>query len=204
MTKRRKWTLWVVILVPVLCYWYYTTVYRISKNFYEVDPGKFYRSAQLSPDELNEAIEKYGIKSVLTLRGSPTDSKWMAAELEIVKEKHLNFYDAGYTLDYFPTNRHLHTVAEALKNAPRPLLVHCRTGADRTGEVSAIYAVEFLGKSKDEAIHDELNFKHWHVQAFHPAKAEFVRQWKGLDWALNQYDLCRDFPQWAEKGDCSK
>src|SRR5690242_684397 len=48
-----------------------SSIVRLSKNFYEVDPGKFYRSAQLSPTELKDVVDKYGIKTVISLRGAP-------------------------------------------------------------------------------------------------------------------------------------
>lgn len=191
-----------IVFGVFVVYAYYTSVYRISQNFYEVDPGKFYRSAQLAPDELKEVIAKYGIKTIISLRGAPTGFSWMREEVEIAKSNNINFVDLGFTIHYFPTNRHLKRLAETLKTAERPILVHCRTGSDRTGEVSAIYEVEFMGKSKEQAIEDQLRFKYWHVRAFHPAKAELVRQWQGLDWAIEKYDLCSQFPEWAEKVDC--
>lgn len=193
-----------VFFLLFVCYAYYTSVYRISKNFYEVDPGKFYRSAQLSPDELKEVIAQYGIKTIISLRGAPTGFSWMKEEVEIAQKNNINFVDLGFTIHYFPTNNHMKRFAETLKTAERPILVHCRTGSDRTGEASAIYAVEFMGKSKEQAIDEQLSFKYWHVRSFHPAKAELVRQWQGIDWAISTYDLCSLFPQWAEAVDCPK
>jgi len=38
-------------------------------NFHEVSKGTVYRSAQLDEDELAEYIDRYGIRSILNLRG---------------------------------------------------------------------------------------------------------------------------------------
>jgi protein tyrosine/serine phosphatase len=38
-----------------------------------------------------------------------------------------------------------------MRRAPKPLLVHCKSGADRTGLVSALYRFAIEGKGADEA-----------------------------------------------------
>lgn len=192
----------VLIGTIFLLFLWRTSIFRISKNFYEIDPGKFYRSAQLSPSELEDVIKKYGIKTVISLRGAPDDSYWVPGQVRVLKENHVDFYPLWWTIDFFPQNQEIKKYAQLLETAPRPILVHCRTGADRTGEATALYAIDFMGQSATEAIDNYLNFKYWHVQSFHPAKAEFVRQWKGHKWALDSYDLCQEFPQWAEPGIC--
>ena len=201
-TRAKKWTLRIIFFLIFAYFVNYTSVYRITENFYEVDPGKFYRSAQLAPDELTAIIDKYKIKTIISLRGAPTSFKWMGREVEIAKEKNVNFIDVGYTVHYFPSTEQLRRFANALMTAERPILVHCKTGSDRTGEATAVYAIEYMNEKNEEAINNHLNFKYWHVKMFHPAKAELVRQWKGLDWALKTYDLCSMYPQWAQPGDC--
>ena len=205
MTKKRLWS--VVIGLFLFCclagFMYRASVFRISKNFDEVDPGKFYRSAQLTPQELEEVIQKYGIKTVISLRGAPEHSEWVKPETDVLAKYNVKFVPASWTIDYFPDRGNFLLFANALKEGPYPILVHCRTGADRTGEASALYQVEFMHLSKDEAIKSSLRFDHWHVEKFHPAKAEFVRRWKGLDEMVKNYDVCSaDYRDFAEPKYC--
>lgn len=200
--KSKRLKPWWVGVVGFLClagYLYYTSVVRISENFDVVDPGRFYRSAQLTPNELVEVVNKYGIKTVISLRGAPENSYWVKPETDILAYLGVKFIAAGWTSDYFPDRENFLVFAKALKEEQYPILVHCRTGADRTGEASAIYSMEFLKQSKEEAIAKNLNFKHWHVKAFHPAMSEFIRRWKGIDTMIQSYDACspeyRDFAE---------
>jgi protein tyrosine phosphatase (PTP) superfamily phosphohydrolase (DUF442 family) len=193
----------VLLFLSLVGFVWRASVFRISKNFSEVDPGKFYRSAQLTPEELQEVIDQYGIKTVISLRGAPKNSYWVPGQVEVLAKNNVRFLDFGWTSDYFPSNEDFRGFMTALRDAPRPILVHCRTGADRTGEASAIYAIEFMKVPVVEAIKSQLNFGHWHVPTFHPAKIEFVKRYQGLDWALTQYNMCD--PQnskWVEPGHC--
>lgn len=198
-----KWIIYSLAFLVFAGFAYRSSVVRLTKNFYEVDPGKFYRSAQLSPDELKEAIAKYGIKTVISLRGAPVNSYWYPGEVETLKEANVKFLAFGWTSDYFPHNDDFQGFLKALKEEQYPVLVHCRTGADRTGEASAIYAIEYMHMPKEEAIEKELSFKYWHVPLFHPAKKEFVRRYQGYEWGMTQYELCSpENRPFAEPGHC--
>lgn len=185
-------------------YLYYTSVVRISKNFVEVDPGKFYRSAQLTESELEEVIKKYGIKQVISLRGLPKGSYWTPGEIAVTDKLGVRLSGYGWTTDYFPKTEDLRGYVQNLKDGPYPILIHCRTGADRTGLAAAMYAWEYMGQDKEKAIAEQLSFKNWHVQAFHPAMSEFARVYQGSEWAMNTYDLCNDpvMRKWAEHNAC--
>jgi protein tyrosine/serine phosphatase len=45
----------------------------------------------------------------------------------------------------------INEVIDVLERLPKPLLFHCKSGADRAGLVSAIYLMEFEGKTVREA-----------------------------------------------------
>ena len=124
---------------------YRASIFRISKNFHEVDSGKFYRSAQLTPGEMQDMIDKYGIKTVISLRGAPESSYWVQPQREVLAKNNVKFYAFGWTIDYFPDRDQYLGFLEALKTAERPILVHCRTGADRTSTATALYAIEYMG-----------------------------------------------------------
>lgn len=201
LNKHKKKLIGLAAFLVFASWVYYTSVVRITKNFDVVDDGKFYRSAQLSESELEETIKKYGIKQVISLRGLPKNSYWTPGEIAVTEKMGVKLTALGWMTDFFPRNEELQNFVKALRDGPYPILVHCRQGADRTGLASAMYAWEYMGLEKEEAIDEQLSWRNWHVEAFHPAMKEFARFYQGTEWALHEYDLCGD-PQsrkWAER-----
>lgn len=139
---------------------------------------------------MQEAIDKYGIKTVVSLRGGPEHTEWYQSQVEVLKKNKVDFQVVWWTAEHFPPKDELIKYEEILANAEYPILVHCRVGSDRTGTATAIYAIEKMGMAKDEAIRKYLSFNFWHVQMFKPAMAEFVRRYQGPDWAKNDYKPC--------------
>jgi len=203
---KKKAGLWTLKLVTFLVFaglLYRISVFRITKNFDVVDPGRFYRSAQLTPEELDEVIHKYGIKTVISVRGAPENSEWVKGEKAVLERDHVKFVVASWMTDFFPDTENFRVFARALKEDQYPMLVHCRQGADRTGEASAIYGMTFLHETPEQAIEKNMSFDHWHLRFLHPAKSEFIRRWKGLDQMLESYDLCSpEYRDYAEPKYC--
>lgn len=108
-------------------------------NFHVVDPGTLYRSRQLSGPELAQAIGAYGIRSILNLRGPNPRSEWYDDEMAVAAAKHVTHYDYGISARRPVTPAQLEAILRIIRDAPKPLLVHCMGGADRTGLVSAVY-----------------------------------------------------------------
>ncbi len=190
--RRRKvrWASTMIVLTLLALLLFYTGRYRMTQNFAEVDPGKFYRSAQLFPAELAEVVQRYHIKTVISLRGEPPNSYWVKPQKELLEKMGVTFLAFWWHSDYFPSKEGLVGFLKALREVEYPILVHCRSGADRTGEASAIYAIDFMGVPKEKAIDDYLNYKFWHFRWFRPAKVALVQAYQGYDWAVNDYDPC--------------
>lgn len=199
----KKWMKHILSITPLALALLYTSYFRITKNFYAVDPGKLYRSAQLTRDELKDAIHEYGIKTVISLRGDPPSLFGQEnEETTLVKEK-VEFHSFPLKMDYYPNKKHLNEIIELLHSAPKPILIHCRSGADRTGMISAIYAIEEMHQSKDEAL-GQLAFKYWHLRGTHKAMLDFVKVYQGREWARNSYDPC-NYPNYKEHiSDCGQ
>src|SRR5205085_4891759 len=108
-------------------------------NFHTVKEGAFYRSAQLSKDELHSAIREHKIRSVLNLRGAHPGQAWYDEELAVSQPLGVAHYDYSLSAHRFVTGQQISELLGILRDAPKPLLVHCKSGADRTGLVSALY-----------------------------------------------------------------
>lgn len=186
----------IAILVLIFLATQYSSKFRITKNFYEEDPGRLFRSAQLTESELEEAIAKYKIKTVISLRGEPPSVFGGEPEAVTLARKKILYYHFGLDTDYYPSKEDLNKILDLFHDAPKPILIHCRTGADRTGMLAAIYAIEEMKQSKEVALR-QLSIKYWHVRMFHPAMADFVEIYKGRDWAKLNYDPCQ-YPDFNE------
>lgn len=192
-----------VAFTAFLLWVWQSSMVRLTKNFDEVDPGKFYRSAQLSPAELKEIVQKYGIKTVISLRGAPESSYWVKPQVKALEELNTKFYSFWWTSDYFPDAEEFKSYLKLLKTTEYPILVHCRSGSDRTGEATAMYAIDFMHTPKEEAIDKHLNWHYWHFEFLHPAKKALVRNYPGIDAAIESYDECApENRQWTKPGHC--
>lgn len=186
----RKWLAGLLAFLFLGSVMAYTSIFRISKNFYEIDPHKFYRSAQLTPKELEATVKQYGIKTVISLRGLPQPIFGGESEVALLDRLGVAFQKYDLSTDYYPKKADLVSIVEAFKTAPKPILIHCRTGADRTGMISALYQIEEMGFQKSKAL-KQLSFKYWHVRQFHPAMTSFVNLYQGAKWVSESYDPCK-------------
>jgi protein tyrosine/serine phosphatase len=134
-------------------------------NFHTVKEGAFYRSAQLSKAELLSAIRKHKIRSVLNLRGAHPGQAWYDQEVAVSQALGVAHYDYGLSAHRFVTREQIGEVLGIVRDAPKPLLVHCKSGADRAGLVSALYRFAGEGASADQADR-ELSLVYGHFPYF--------------------------------------
>lgn len=163
----------------------------LGPNFHEVDRGRLYRSAQLDGREFDYFIKKYGIRTIINLRGAEPAKRWYKEEIAVSKKHQVEHHDIPMLAETLPHRANLLRLLELYKNAPRPILIHCQGGADRSGEASAIYQMIYNGKTREEAL-EMLTWKYNHLELFKPAKRYFVKQvWQGEDWAYQSYNPCQ-------------
>lgn len=119
-------------------------------NLGEVDAGRVIRSAQPTTG-LADLIRDYRLRSILNLRGGSPSDWWYDAEVETSRANGVTFYDLPLNATRRPTRRELLTLIDTLRTCPYPLLIHCKSGADRTGLASAIYRMIVLNEPPDHA-----------------------------------------------------
>jgi len=121
------------IIMGIIFYYFYA-----FNNFHEVVEKRIYRSAQLSEKKLKRIIVKKKLKSIINLRGKTEGKKWYEMEKKIAEDNGIQYYSFRFVAHSLPNCTQLDALIEAFKAAPRPLLLHCKGGADRTGLASAL------------------------------------------------------------------
>ncbi|HEX8950177.1 MAG TPA: dual specificity protein phosphatase family protein [Dissulfurispiraceae bacterium] len=130
---------------------FYIFFVREQGNFRAVTESEAYRSAQLGRSEFIYFIKKYRIRSVINLRGEHPNRAWYREELKACRELGVNHYDVFLSASSEPSPIDQKKLLEAFKDAPRPVLMHCRSGADRAGLASAMWKVLIDKEPKTEA-----------------------------------------------------
>ncbi|MGH9323658.1 MAG: tyrosine-protein phosphatase [Vicinamibacteria bacterium] len=153
----------------------------LGDNFRSVVPGRVYRSGQLSAAELEERIEKHGLRSVVNLRGEKENREWYRRELEVVRRHGIELRNLDLVPERLPSRPAVAALIDHLETLPEPILIHCSAGADRTGFASVIARMAKDDSPFDEA-RTELSFWYGHLP-FGPA-AEIGR-------IFDQYDSYR-------------
>ena len=162
--RRRLAVTLLVLLVALLAY-VGETIYRA--NFHVVVSGEAYRSGQMNADELAHAIQKYGIKSVLNLRGENAAADWHQAEIATAAKLNVTHYDRSLGSGTPLTLEQMDDLVMLLRQSPKPILIHCLGGADRSGLVSSLYCFAIAGQTPGAAA-KELSIWYGHVPLIRP------------------------------------
>ena len=159
-------------------------------NFYEIEEGKYYRTQQLSGKYFQKVIDEHKIKTIINLRGEKPEQGWYVEEVEVAKKNNVNLINIEMSAGRLPHRSDLIKLLNAFRDAPRPLLVHCLGGSDRTGLASAIYQILYMDKNLEEAL-EMLTPQYLHFSLRFPNKTYFMRKlWQGEEWAREEYKPC--------------
>ncbi len=124
---------------------------RSTGNFGTVEPGRFYRSAQLDADGLRRVIREHTVKTVLNLRGPNPEQAWYRDEVAAATGAGATLIDLPMASDQWLSREQARTLLEVLDHCETPVLIHCEFGAERTGLVSAIIELLEPGRTIEEA-----------------------------------------------------
>lgn len=113
-------------------------------NFDKVTPD-IWRSEQPSDSEFKQ-LKANGLRSVLNLREYHTDDD-EAAGLDLVLY-HVKIEAGSLSAD------ELLRCLQIIRDAPKPILIHCMHGSDRTGAVCAAYRIVFQKQEIEVAIEE--------------------------------------------------
>jgi tyrosine-protein phosphatase SIW14 len=136
------------------------------ENFYRVS-DELYRSKQPEPSDISD-LKAAGIKSVLSLRDHHKDDR----EFDKSGIKTLCYeMEAGSV-----STEDLIAALKLIQTAPKPILVHCWHGSDRTGFVVAGYRMVFMGWDAEKAIEELRSGGFGYHERTYPKIIKILRQ----------------------------
>ena len=113
----------------------------ILYNFHWVVPGHCARMAQAWAGGVGPYLERRGIKALINLRGRNDDLSWWKNETKAADMRGIAHLDAMLDSRKLPTRPMLARLIEAFDSAPRPFVLKCSGGQDRTSFAAALYLI---------------------------------------------------------------
>ena len=152
---------------------------NFPKNFHKVNEN-LYRSGQPDKDEFFSLHTFNGIRSVLNLRENNSDQE----EINAVNRRWKN----GITLYEIPLDTgnisedDLYKILTVIRDAPKPLLIHCWHGSDRTGCAVAAYRIVFENWSVEDAVAELMKPQYGHHKNIYTNIPELIckADWKKI------------------------
>jgi len=169
----------------------------ILYNFHWVVPGEAARGAQAWAGGLRRFLKKRGIRAVINLRGRNDDLSWWQNETRAAEGAGAEHIDAMLDSRKLPTRAMLVTLMAAFDSAPRPFLLKCSGGQDRTSFAAALYLIhqggwEALGHAKAQYarfpyLHFPKQHQRW-LRAFPDFAREDAEGAPIKDWIADRYE----------------
>ena len=167
------------------------------RNWAAVERGRLYRSNHPLPWQLRHAARRFGLRTVINLRGERADcgsDRLGRAEAAALGLHHV---DAPFESRGAPHRDRVLRLAEIYRAMPEPALIHCKSGADRTGLAAGTWLL-LQGRPPDEAL-AQLSLRFGHVRqgrtgildAFfrlYAAAGAGSKRKPFLDWVRDDYD----------------
>ena len=163
-------------------------------NWAEVIPGRLYRSNHPTPGRLERATRRYGLRTIINLRGEqPNGSTALSvAAAERLGLDHIFMPFESRGAPHRDRILRFHGIYRSMRT---PALMHCKAGADRVALASGL-AILFEGGTAAAALR-QLSWRYLHfnrsgtgiLDAFflrYAADAEGKKPF--LDWVREDYD----------------
>ena len=133
------------------------------RNWSVVEAGRLYRSNHPLPWQLRQAARRHGLKTLINLRGRREDCGADALSRAEAARLGLAHIDAPFESRGAPHKDRILRLAEIFRNMAEPALIHCKSGADRTGLAAGVWLL-LQGRPVGAALR-QLSLRHGHIAA---------------------------------------
>ncbi len=166
---------------------------KVWKNRREVAPG-IWRANQPAPDDIAR-YAKEGIRTILNFRGANQWGSYLL-EAEAAATHGIRLVNSRLYSNRAPERDEIHQALAQIETAEKPLLIHCKSGADRAGLASALWVLASGATAEEAASH--LSLRHAHVKTSRTGILDaFIAQYAKahqdtgigfMDWVDQVYD----------------
>ena len=136
-------------------------VRAVYDNTHIVAPGKVWRTYQPGPAKL-KSWKKRGVRTIVNLRGSKPSGP-LFLETEACRALGLALVNFRVFSREAPSPEILHGARKLFSEIEYPAVLHCKSGADRVGLMSALYLFFAEGEPLDKAL-DHLSLRYGHIR----------------------------------------
>lgn len=113
----------------------------ILYNFHWVVRGEAARAMQAWAGGLGAFLQARGIRTIINLRGRNDDLSWWKHETATAQGHGIAHLDAMMDSRKLPSREMLVRLIETFNTAPKPFMLKCSGGQDRTSLAAALYLV---------------------------------------------------------------
>jgi protein tyrosine/serine phosphatase len=185
--KKNKKIIGFSILAIVLFFagkYYYDM--NINHNFEIITQGKVYKSGVIPPNEIENYVKKYHIKSIVDLRMPGTNDLVLnpekPGELQAEREAVAKINGVNYfsnPSEQVPNQKNIDVFTKIMDNkANYPVLIHCYHGTGRAEMYSAIYRIEYENFTNEEARNGVRTLIKWSSFDDGKPKGEYLKAYK--------------------------
>lgn len=197
--RRGRWfarLLALVLAVPLTWIGWNQATY----NFAVLQPGRIYRSGQMSPSALLRTLREHQIKTVLNLRGPNPRESWYRDEIATTLAAGATQVDLPLSSCVWMSRIQLRTFIRVLDTCEYPVLFHCAWGSERTGLAAAIAELLCEGSTLADA-RRQLAIRYLYVRLGDGRiMAEFLDQYENWLRAKNLEHRPEVFRTWVVAG----
>jgi protein tyrosine/serine phosphatase len=124
-----------------------------------VQEGVLYRGGQPDAGGLEYIASRYGIRTVVNLRGPAEAGDWWKVEQDVCRKLGLHLVNVSISSDDTVVSGIKHFLTVATDSANYPIFVHCQHGSARTGYVVVAYRIVVQGWRYEDAFKEARKFR---------------------------------------------
>ena len=188
---KSPWGRMIAWLYAMLVEHNFTNIIRF--NFHRIS-DEAYRSSQPTMWQLRRTVKKYGIKTILNLKGVNENSAYLAFEREQVEKLGIKMVDVEIFSRETPDPARVRRAKEVFESIEYPMWMHCKAGADRTG----VYATFFQHFHLHIPIEETDQLKFWPYGHSRHSNAGKIDNYLDHYVAYHQEHPDVDLLEWAE------